>query len=85
MEQIKVMDLVVWLGANHSDARRHRADLQRRQAAKDALLCFIECETLHSTAAGDSRVATLPCFIGVDELAKNLGAFSALKRQRDQM
>jgi hypothetical protein len=33
------MDLVVWVGANHSDARWHREDLQRRQAAKGAVLC----------------------------------------------
>jgi len=31
------MDLVVWLGANRSDAGWHREDLQRRQAAKDAV------------------------------------------------
>jgi hypothetical protein len=35
----KPMDLVVWLDANHSDARWHREDLQRRQAAKGAVLC----------------------------------------------
>jgi hypothetical protein len=33
------MDLAVWRGANHSDAQWHREDLQRRQAAKDAVLC----------------------------------------------
>jgi len=31
--------LVVWLGANHSDAQWHREDLQQRQAAKGAVLC----------------------------------------------
>ena len=33
------MDLPSWLGANHSDAQWHRADLQRRQGGKDAVLC----------------------------------------------
>ena len=33
----KPMDLAAWLGANHSDARWHREDLQRRQAGKDAV------------------------------------------------
>jgi len=33
----KPMGWVVWLGANHSDALLHRADLQRRQATQNAV------------------------------------------------
>jgi hypothetical protein len=43
----KPMDLAVWLGANHSDALLHREELQRRQAAKDAVSCSTPCRTLH--------------------------------------
>jgi hypothetical protein len=35
----KPMDLRPWLGANRSDARWHREDLQRRHGGKDAVLC----------------------------------------------
>ena len=34
-------------GANRSDALLHHDDLQRRQAAKDAVLCSSQCRTLH--------------------------------------
>ena len=43
----KPVGLDVWLGANRSDAYWHRENLQRRQAAKDAVLCSTQCETLH--------------------------------------
>ncbi len=43
----KPMDSRGWLGANHSDARRHRADLQRRHAREDTVLCRNESETPH--------------------------------------
>jgi hypothetical protein len=33
------MDLLSWLGANRSDTRRYREDLQRRQGGKDAVFC----------------------------------------------
>jgi predicted nucleic acid-binding Zn-ribbon protein len=35
----KPMDLLSWLGANRSDTRRYREDLQRRQGSRDAVLC----------------------------------------------
>ena len=41
------MDWVVWLGANHSDALLHRADLQRRQVTQDAVSSSTERRTLH--------------------------------------
>jgi hypothetical protein len=41
------MDLSSWLGANRSDTRRYRKDLQRRQGGKDAVLCAVKRETLH--------------------------------------
>jgi hypothetical protein len=37
---MKAMDSAAGLGANHSDTKRYRADLQRRHAAEDALSCF---------------------------------------------
>ena len=37
----KPMDLRLWLGENHSDARRHREDFQRRHGRKDAVLCRV--------------------------------------------
>ena len=40
MEQIKTMDFGSGQGANHSDTRRYRADLQRRHGCEDALSCF---------------------------------------------
>jgi hypothetical protein len=36
---MKLKDLFVRLGANHSDAQWHRADLQRRMADKDEISC----------------------------------------------
>jgi hypothetical protein len=39
MGQIKTMDFGSGQGANHSDTRGYRADLQRRHGAKDAFLC----------------------------------------------
>jgi hypothetical protein len=35
----KPMDLSSWLGANRSDTKWYREDLQRRQGGKDAVLC----------------------------------------------
>ena len=43
----KPMDSRGWLGANHSDARRHREDLQRRHAREDTVLCRNESDTPH--------------------------------------
>jgi hypothetical protein len=39
MEQIKPMDSLAWLGANRSDSRSYREDLQQRQGGEDAVLC----------------------------------------------
>ena len=36
----KAMDSARGQGANHSDAPRHREDLQRRHRVEDALSCF---------------------------------------------
>jgi len=36
---MKSMDLFARQGANHSDTRRYREDLQRRMADKDTILC----------------------------------------------
>ena len=44
---MKSMRSFVRLGANHSHSRSYGADLQRRQAAKDVVLCSTQCETLH--------------------------------------
>jgi hypothetical protein len=43
----KPMDSRSWLGANHSDASWHRADLQRRHGREDAVLCRNQRATLH--------------------------------------
>jgi len=42
---MKSMDSFVRLGANHSDAAWHRADLQRRMASEDAISCQCFGET----------------------------------------
>jgi len=36
---MKSMDLFARQGANHSDTRRYREDLQRRMADKDTISC----------------------------------------------
>jgi hypothetical protein len=41
------MDFFVRQGAHHSDSRRYRADVQRRMAEKDALLCVFRCQVTH--------------------------------------
>jgi hypothetical protein len=38
MAHLKLMDFCSGLGANHSDTRRYRADLQQRTGRKDAVL-----------------------------------------------
>jgi drug/metabolite transporter (DMT)-like permease len=43
--QIKPMHLGAGQGANHSDGRRHREDLQRGHAAKGAVLCAAKRRT----------------------------------------
>jgi hypothetical protein len=44
---MKPMDLTAWPGANHSDAQRHREDLQRRQGGKGTVSCAAWREPLH--------------------------------------
>jgi len=39
VDEMKSMDLFARQGANHSDTRRYREDLQRRMADKDAISC----------------------------------------------
>jgi hypothetical protein len=43
----KPLDLRSWRGANHSDDRWHRADLQRRRGCKDAIFCREQHATPH--------------------------------------
>jgi len=42
---MKLMDLVARQGANHSDSRSYREDLQRRMAGKDTISCQCFGET----------------------------------------
>ena len=51
------MDLPAGLGANRSDTRRYREDLQRRPAGKGAVLCAEQRATPHwvSTAEAEAE------------------------------
>jgi len=44
---MKVMDSASWLGANHSDTRTYREDLQRRHGVEGALSCIDIFESQH--------------------------------------
>jgi len=44
---MNVMDSVPWLGANRSDTRTYREDLQRRHGVEDALSWFDIFESQH--------------------------------------
>ena len=44
---MKVMGSAAWLGANHSDTRTYREDLQRRHGVEGALSWFDIFESQH--------------------------------------
>jgi hypothetical protein len=47
MPKIKPMDFAPGQGANRSDSRSYREDLQRRPGVKDAVLLAFICGTGH--------------------------------------